>query len=89
MLSAIVGRTCDAIYLNDDEGAVLTKSDTKLFNIFSIREMSRRGTKFRNFSNTLEFKNLKISERMKKLEWNLDNTRKENYPHFQLKEIFE
>ena len=78
--SAILGRTKNVIYMNDGETAVLTKDNVKLFNVFSPREMSRRGTKFRD---------LDISKRKETLDLNVDDAFKSGYPHFMLKEIFE
>ncbi len=78
--SAILKQTKNVIYMNDGEMAVMTKDNVKLFNIFSLREMSRRDTKF---------KNLNISRRSERLEWSVSNVSKNGYPHFMMKEIFE
>ena len=42
-----------------------------------------------NFLNIKKFKNLDTSKRIEKLEWNIDDIQKNNFPHFMLKEIFE
>ena len=78
--SAILNRTQDVIYMNDGEAAVITKNNIKIFNIskFSAKGGSASGRK-----------NLDTSKRIEKLEWNIDDIQKNNFPHFMLKEIFE
>src|SRR3989344_3888905 len=68
--SAIISRTRNVIYMQDNEAAIITKDNIKFFDI-------------------LNSKNLDITSRKEKLEWDLDDAQKNGYQHFMLKEIFE
>src|SRR3989338_3703024 len=78
--SAILNRTQDVIYMNDGEVAVITAGTVKLLNI----------SKFQNFPPKADQPQAEnILKRKEKLEWNIDDIQKNNFPHFMLKEIFE
>jgi len=85
--SAILNRTQDVIYMNDGEIAVLKRDNVKLFNIskFSAKGAVPAGRQ----GSASGRKNLDTSKRIEKLEWNIDDIQKNNFPHFMLKEIFE
>ncbi len=60
--------------------AIITKDKVKLLNIFSLLEMSLRDT---------QFKYLNILDRKEKLNFDVQDIRKNGFPHFMLKKNFE
>jgi len=90
--SAFIGRTRDVIYLNDGEGAVLTKDNIRLFNISGELTLSANNFPLKmptRHSGGERSQAENISARKEKLEWGIDDAQKGSYPHFMLKEIFE
>ena len=78
--SAIMERTRNVIYMQDNEMAFLTKKGFKLFNISLPEKTSRK---------KMDLKNINVSNRKEKLELTSNSAQKSGYPHFMLKEIFE
>lgn len=96
--SAILERTRNVIYMNDDEAAIVTSDNVEFFNILSMRDMPLM-KKISKYSNTSKSKDFppkadqpqaeNISDRKEKLDWDIQEVQKSGYPHFMLKEIFE
>lgn len=92
--AAIVGRAKDIIYMKDGEIGVLAADNVKIFDVsksISSNSPGLQGSDVRKSEKRkiLALKNLNISGRKEKLEWNIDSAQKGGYPHFMLKEIFE
>lgn len=94
--SAVLGRTHEVIYLNDDEMAILTKNCVKVLNISQNSKISKFFTKNRFNSNKKDFlldsegyQIENVFKRKEKLDSEVDNVQKNGYPFFMLKEIFE
>ncbi len=83
--SPILIGVSDGEYLvASDSSAILTHTQKVIYlNDEEIAIITPQGINFTNLARETLFKNTKI------LDWNLENTQKNGFPHFMLKEIFE